>query len=90
MPKIDKTLVKIRAFLANPNVRYWLPKRKVLAGALASVLVLAARSAGVLDGLPSGWSETIAYAIVAYLVPEYDEPTYLFQPDPVNGRTTLP
>lgn len=80
MPAVVK---KIRRFLERPSVRYWLPNRKVLAGTLASLLVLAGRKAGVLDLLPAGWSETVSFAIVAYLVKEFDYPDaeVEFEPD---------
>lgn len=84
-PVIDRGreyATRARDFLARPEVAKWLPRRKVVAGGITAVLVLAGRKLGLDAVLPAGYAETAAFAIAAYFVPDPQDPEPVFEPDP--------
>ena len=92
--KLQAGIASLRKFLARPDVARWLPNRKVVAGAVAGVLVAGAREVGIADSLPVGWSEAAAFALVSYWLPEHDPADDfagsghvfpIYPPDPVTG-----
>jgi hypothetical protein len=70
---MSRIINKIRSSAAKARMSQpfgpWIPNNKVIAGAVASGLTLAARKLQLVD-LPLGWSQLVAFALVGYLIPE--------------------